>query len=229
LATISSTTLANLSLLLPYLTPEQMGVLEASILSYKPIHKYRGIGALRWSGIERLYLLQSLPVERLTKYAREQLRELERKFPGYRASEDPGTAKRGFVGPPIPDEVAKKMSDKAWLRAMTKYQGAVQHKHFLKGGVAEQAAVLSRLTKEDPERFYCLAMQVPLDTDPSYVSAFINGLAESAAPAERTFDVVRRFAPVVSHDTRRGIAWAFKTRLRWPSGRFADSLGELPS
>lgn len=213
--------------ILPDLTPQQVGVLEARILSYEPIHKYRGIGALRWRGLEKLYLLQCLPVERLTKHAQEQLRELERKFPGYRAAEDPGTAKGGFVGPPIPDDVAKKMSDKAWLRAMTKYKGAVQHKHFLKGGAAEQGAVLSRLVKEDPERFYRLAMQVPLDADPSYVSAFVNGLAESPAPAERTFDVVRRFASVVSRETRRGIAWALQKRVS--DGLPADLLILLES
>ena len=196
--------------LTPHLTPEQILSLETSILLYEPIRKYRGIGALRWRGLEKLYLLQCLPIETLSDRGRKELSELERKFPGYRASEDPGTAKGGFVGPPIPDDIAKKLSDRAWLSAMRKYKGNVEHKDFFKGGAAEQGSVLLRRTKEEPERFYHLAMSVPLETDQSYVRAFINGLGESAAPVARTFDVIRRFAPIADSDTKRAIGWVLQ-------------------
>lgn len=198
--------------LTPHLTPEQTLKLETSILLYEPIRKYRGIGALRWRGLEKLYLLQCFPIEVLSDRGRKVLRELERKFPGCRASEDPGTAKGGVVGPPIPDEIAKKLSDRAWLKAMGKYKGSVEHKDFFKGGAAQLGSVLLRRTKEEPERFYRLAMRVPLETDQSYVRAFINGLGESAGPAARTFDVMRRFAPIADSDTKRAIGWVLQKR-----------------
>src|SRR5205085_9303850 len=104
------------------------------------------------------------------------------------------------------------MSDKAWLGAMAKYRGHVQHIEFLKGGAMELAAVLQRQAQVDPERFYNLAMRVPLETDQSYLRAFINGLAESLAPAEWLFNVVRRFAPVAERDTRSAISWVLQKR-----------------
>jgi|GEM_PF-1163505 len=199
--------------IIPHLSEELILKLEAAILRYEPIHKYRGVRALRWRGLEKLYLLQCLPIEGRSERGLKELHELERKFPGMRASDDPGTAKGGFVGPPIPDDIAKKMSDKAWLRAMTKYRGSVEHRDFLKGGAHQQGAVLSRLVKTEPERFFQLAMRAPLDTDQPYVCALINGLAESSAPAERTFDVVRRFEPLAARETKQAIAWALEKRV----------------
>lgn len=105
------------------------------------------------------------------------------------------------------------MSDTSWLHAMTKYKGNVQHKHFLKGGANEQGAVLSRLTKESPDRFFKLAMRAPLDTDEAYVRGLIAGLSQSSAPAELAFDVIRRFVPVATGDTKGAIAWALEKRV----------------
>jgi hypothetical protein len=197
----------------PHLPAAQLARLETAILSYQPIKKYRGRHALRWSGLERLYLLQCLPAERLTRRGAEALRELERKFPGKRASENPSTIRGGAVGPPIPGERAKKMSDDAWLRAMAKYRGRVQHKEFLKGGAMELAAVLQRQVQAEPERFYDLAMRVPVETDQPYLRAFINGLAESSAPADKMFNVIRRCAPVAERDTRSAISRALQKRV----------------
>jgi hypothetical protein len=199
--------------IVPHLTDEQFVRLQAAVLSYKPIKKYRGIGALRWYGLEQFYLLQCLPVDRLTPLGLRVLRELERKFPGVHASENPSTLRGGVVGSPIPDEIAKKMSDKAWLGAIKKYRGNVEHADFLKGGVMQLAGVLQNQVKEEPERFYRLAMLVPIETDQSYIRAFINGLAESSASAELMFNVVRRFIPIAAPDTKRAIFWSLQKRI----------------
>lgn len=201
-----------IKVLIPHLQPEQTSKLEALILIYEPIKRYRGVSALTWRGLEKLYLLQCFPEELLSDDGLKALRQLERKFPDMRASENPRTSGGGLVGPPIPDEIARKMSDKAWLSAMQKYKGNVEHRDFLKGGAAQQGAVLSRRVKEEPERFYRLAMRVPLETDQFYVRAFITGLGESAAPPARTFDVMRRFAPVADSETKRAISWVLQKR-----------------
>jgi hypothetical protein len=209
--------------IVPHLTNNELVILESSILSYEPLRKYLGIKALRWRGLDKLYLLHCLPREHLTLEGRKQLAELERKFPGMQASENPSTAGGGYVGPPIPDDIAQKMSDKSWLRAMAKYKGNVQHKDFLKGGASEQGAVLSRLTKKSPDRFFKLAMRAPLHTDEAYVRGLISGMSQSSAPAELTFCVIRRFAPVVTRDTKKAIAWALEKRVddRIPDDLFA--------
>lgn len=198
----------------PHLSAAQRDGIEAFILSYNYIRKYAGVKGLRWRGIEQLHLLQSVPRELLTERGERGLRELERKFPGERASDSPSTVRGGFVGPPILEEQARKMSDSAWLRAMAKYRGGVRHKDFLKGGASELGGILVTLTKEDPERFYRLALRMPDDVDDPYVRAIMNGLAESSAPSELLFEVIRRFAPHPDRDIRRVIGWVLEKRAR---------------
>ncbi len=198
--------------LIPHLTGAQVARLEAAFLSYLPARKYDDVAGLRRRGLEQLYLLQCIPVERLSEGGVRHLRELERKFPGVRASENPSTLRGGAIGSPIPSDVARKLSDEAWMRAMTKYRGTVKHKEFLKGGAMELAHVLSELVKDEPERFFRLVMRVPIDTDQRYVRGLINGLADSAAPADRLYETVRRFAPHARAETKRVIARALQKR-----------------
>ncbi|MBA2524769.1 MAG: ATP-binding protein [Pyrinomonadaceae bacterium] len=198
--------------LISRMTGEELLRLEAAILIYEPIRKYRGIGALRWRGLEKLYLLQCLAPEQLSQKGLRTLQELERKFPGTKASEKPIHGVAGVVGPPIPDDVAEKMSDNAWLNAMAKYKGGKEHKEPFKGGAMQQGTVLSRMTKEAPERFSRLAMRVPLDADQSYVRGLISGLSEAFGHADGLFNVIKRFAPVAERDTRSAIARALEKR-----------------
>lgn len=199
----------------PHLTTSQRAELETFILSFNYIRKRSGLRGLRWRGIEQLYLLQAVPRELLTEHGERGLRELERKFPKERASESPTTMRMGMVGSPIPEENARKMSDRAWLRAMAKYHGNVQHKHdSFRGGASELGRVLVILTKENPEKFYKLALRIPENVDDAYVQAILNGLAESTAPAELLFTVIRRFAPHPGRDIKRVIARVVEKRVK---------------
>lgn len=199
----------------PHLTTVQRTELEGFILSYNYIRKYAGVNGLRWRGIEQLYLLQAVPRELLTERGELKLRELERKFPNVRASESPTTMRMGIVGSPIPETLARKMSDRDWLGAMAEYRGDVRHRHdFLKGGARELGGVLVSLTKDDPERFYRLALRMPDDVDDSYVQAILNGLAESTAPAELLFTIIRRFAPHQGRNIKRVIAHVLEKRVK---------------
>lgn len=213
-----------LAAIYPYLSEGRRAELEAYILDYAPIRKYRGVQGLRWWRIEQLYFLQAVPQALLTARGVERLQELERKFPGMRASESPSLIEGGFVVPPISVESVDRMSDAAWLRAMRKYRGAVTHREFLKGGADQLATVLSSLVKEQPERFHRLALRLPGDTDEAYVRAFLNGLADSAAPADRLFDVARRFADHPGRTIRRTTAWALEKRA---ASGLPDDLADL--
>lgn len=195
----------------PFLSGSGRIELENHILSYTSIWKHWGLDGLRWRGLEQLFLLQSLPADELTERGLRFLQELERKFPGVKASEKTVSRENGIVGPPISEQSARKMSDNAWLGAIQKYQGSVEHKDFYKGGSAELAALLRRLIKEDPGRFLGLIERAPDSVDICYIEAFINGLDESDAPADWLFDVVRRFAP--RHNIKRMVAWALEKRV----------------
>lgn len=198
--------------IIPYLTSEQVSKLEAQIMGFWKEFNYRNVNDLRWRGLEELALLQCIPEEKLSENGLRYFRELQRKFPTYRASDDPHLSRGGWVGSPISEQAIEKMSDQAWLRAIGKYKGNVSHKDFLKGGAQQLSVSLEQVIKKDPERFYRLAMQIPLDTDPQYIKAFVNGFAESAAPIEMLINVIRRFAAVSESNFVRSLSRALEKR-----------------
>lgn len=199
--------------LYPHLSPPQRQELEDCILGYAPVWKWLGIDALRRRGLEQLFLLQSIPQGYLSPHARTILRAWERKFPGMKASEEPATAHFGFVGSPINTEAAKKMSDRAWLRAIRKYQQGVSHREPFKGGAYELSGVLVELVKEEPERFYRLLQRMAETPAEPYAIALLNGLAESTAPAEWLFATVRRFASHPGGEIPSAIARVLERRV----------------
>lgn len=208
-----------------FLDREQQVDLEAYILSWNVIRKHYGKDALKFRGLEQLYLLQAVPAEQVTERGAKYLRELERKFRGLRASEEPVRTFASFVGPPIPEEAQARMSDEAWLCAMQKYSGEVRHQDFHKGGAYELSSGLQRQVQANPERFYRLVWRVPLDVDDNYVGAFIQGLADSDAPKEWLFEVVDRFADQAGRHIKRIIAWALEKRAHQGlSARMMDLL-----
>lgn len=197
----------------PFLSYEQGLELENFLLSYDPVTRDGKLAWLRWRGIERLNLLKSLPEEHLSERGRRHLSELERKFRDHCPSTKPFRNIGGVVGSPIDEVAATRMSDKAWFVAMKKYQGNVRHNEFLRGGASELSAVLSRMVKAEPERFYRLALRTPSDLDDNYARAFIDGLSESDAPAQILFEVVERFASNPWRKLQRNIAWALKKHV----------------
>jgi hypothetical protein len=201
-----------ISAIYPFLTEAQRTELEAYIVSWNLVLPYRGVEGLKCRGLEQLYLLQAIPPDYLTARGARCLAELERKFPGVRAREAPLITEARAVGSPIDEDAHAKMSDEAWLRAMKKYHGSVRHRDWHRGGAYQLAASLQRRVKEEPERFYDLAMRAPEDVDDEYAGAFITGLAEAEAPAEWLFEVVDRFARDPARDIKRTVAWALEKR-----------------
>jgi hypothetical protein len=196
----------------PYLSQDQQIQLEGAIFSYRPLWKDWGVEGLRNYYIQEFRLLSSVPTDRLSPIGKRRLAELRRKFPKLVIPDSPLLSGGGVVGPPISDDAIQKMSDDAWLGAMAKYRGSVTHRDFLKGGASELASALMRRVKEEPLRFYQLAIRAPDDVDSRYVQAFISGLADSIAPLEHLVDVIRRFVPQEQHDLRATISSALEKR-----------------
>jgi hypothetical protein len=188
--------------------------LEEFILQPPLVHKNRGLEGLRWRGIEQFHLLQSIPQEFLSKKAVERLNEWEHKFPGSKPVDDPITVRGGSVKSPITAEIAQKMTDLQWEKAMNKYHGAIEHRDFLKGGAEQLSRVLQTLVKETPQRYFSLLQKVNDDVDDAYVDAYLNGLAESTAPAEWLFSTVRRFCLQPNRNFKRTIAWSIEKRVK---------------
>lgn len=94
--------------------------LEEAILDFTPGWEKES----RQVGRTRLALLRALPPERIGQAARRQIQELERRFPEApeRGAPQPPTRPRAErVGPPIPADGLRRMSDDQWLSAMVKY------------------------------------------------------------------------------------------------------------
>jgi len=198
----------------PWLSPEDRHTLEDAIIAENRVWPKYGMSGLRWRGLHCLYLLQALPLEEISPRAAQILHELERKFPGVTASAEPTTSIGGMVGSPIPGSAAERMSDQAWLRAMAKYHGSVEHAvDPLRGGAQQLSQILLELVKKHPERFFGLAMQTPTACDAAYVDAFARGLAESDATAAQVFAVVHRFMAHPDRVAKRQLVWALQKRI----------------
>lgn len=184
----------------PFWSSPQCAEMERHILAHYRLPYYLRLGQrdvyyLQRRGVEQWGLLLALSSDRLTLQGQRRLREWDDKFRGEILPDKPITGESGFVGSPIEDSKANKMSDQAWLRAMAHYQGGITHRReFLKGGAEQLCRVLQGCVKEQPERFAKLFLEkVPLNVDAFYVRALLEGLAESSAPSELLFDAVRRF------------------------------------
>ena len=104
------------------------------------------------------------------------IRELTRKFPDLSDAlpEEDVTLEAEMIGPPIPRERAGYMTDDQWISAMRTYQSAA---FSLEGGAHELSQLLTELARSDRHRFASLAMRMPVDINPVYLSAILDGLS----------------------------------------------------
>lgn len=207
----------------PHLTLGESQALERHILAFDPIYKHLGLRSLQWRGLDQLYLLQSIPTEVLSTSGKIRLRELTHKFPATVVPEEEPRMEGGFVGSPIPSDIATKMTDRDWLSAMRKYKDGYRHRDFLKGGAHELSTVLLERVKNDPAHFFSLLQKIPNSVSDSYVAAFIDGFAEAKADPEMLFYTIRRFSAQPGRNIRRTIAWAIEKL----SFEIADDLKAL--
>ena len=155
-------------------------------------------------------IFKTIGREHLSEATQRRLDELERKFRG-QAPPKRHSGGGGMVRSPISGEIATRMADRHWRKAMERYRddsGHVFHRRHVIGGCRELASVLRGETTKDPERFVNLLEQLPQTLNPAYAEAILGGLHNSkAAP-----DVVERAMLVGLTWPRRGfdrtICWA---------------------
>ena len=159
---------------------ENLARLEQAVLDYYPEYELDPSNR-RWRGHAQLTLLEGIQTSRLSRKGWRRLQELRRKF----ADRLPTEAKPfegGYVRSPIPEESARKMSDRAWLRAMETHSSGSSTRSFTNpwvGGALELSRELGKLTKEDPARFANLIHGIPDDGSIVYFEAILQGITDS--------------------------------------------------
>ena len=125
--------------------------------------------------------------------ANARFRELERKFG--EPEGEPRTIAAQWVGSPIEEDAADKMTDDQWLRAIAKYRSEDQRRFFhneIRGGALQLAQDLERRVNEEPERFAHLGLRFPVDANPVYLERTLAGLKGAAAASVLKLQVCRK-------------------------------------
>ena len=195
---------------------ESFAELEEAILKFTTPQEQRN----RQIGRTRLALLRSLSDQRLSKAARRQILELERRFPDAPKNAVPQlpiedrTVQR--VGPPIPPEAHHHMSDDQWLSALAKYTGewgAPRDGAFV-GGSVQLSQALKDIVREQPRRFAALASRMNETHLPIYFEAILDGLTNSqgserhTGTADQVESVLLRVKDLGVHIRGTAISWA---------------------
>lgn len=165
---------ANLAAISPHCSGPLHERLEALIIGYRDSWE---LSHPRLRGHTELGLLRSLEPARLSHRARLRIEELERKFPNARF-DPPKELGVHWVGPPIPPNKTKLMTDEQWLSAMRKYhrESSIAADDFPKGGATELARVLEADAKRDRRRFASLALIMDDGISRVYFSAILDGI-----------------------------------------------------
>ena len=195
-----------LAAIYPHVSPEMRQRLEAVLLAYYPRWE-RSPAGHRGYGSSQRALLSGIPIELLSVDGRRRLAELRRKFPD--EPEAPRETKAEWVGPPIREDAAGKLTDAQWLRAFETYHDDTvrwRRPLHLAGGVHELAGLLRRATKADPLRYAKLAIRIPDSANAAYFEAILGGLDEASdVPAEVVFSVCHRCHAVPGRPCGRNI------------------------
>ena len=164
----------------PYCSGENLSEIEQAVLAYYPDYELDPSNRIIW-GYAQLTLLEGIEETRLSDQGRRRLQELRRKFAD-RLPAEPEPFEGGWVGSPIPESSARKMSDQNWLSAIHAYSSyslAVGFRDPLVGGPVELSRELKTLTEEDPVRFSKLIHSIPDAENPVFFEAILRGITDS--------------------------------------------------
>jgi hypothetical protein len=181
---------------------EHLDALIERLLDHYPDWE-KTVTGFRFHGRAQYDLLSAVDPSRHSDAVVRRLGELERKFAGSPPAA-PQVTTAHFVGPPIPANVAARLTDKNWLGAIRKYRtdGTDWSRgNRPVGGATQLAQLLGTQVEAEPERFARLALTLDADTHPAYLSSVIEGVAgksrrqDSCSPARRA---------LLPHAKRRG-------------------------
>ena len=174
----------------PCCTAENQERLEMVILGY--VHPYeRTKSGFKRIGWARFALLSAIPPELRSAHANAHFKELERKFGEPRGMTGDGD----LVESPIKKDVADKMTDDQWLRAIMRYRSEDWGRCWRDegtGGAPQLAQVLEERVKEEPERFARLSLRFPADANPVYLERTLSALEKAPIASDLKLQVCRK-------------------------------------
>ncbi|HET7054263.1 MAG TPA: hypothetical protein VFI09_10160 [Solirubrobacterales bacterium] len=187
---------------------ESIAELEEAVIGYTTFWERTASGQ-KARGQAEFALLGGIAAERRSNHAAQRFAELQRKF-GAEDAEGPMGIVGGWVGPPISDEAATKMSDDNWLKAIIEYDGDdfELRRDFMVGGARQLSTVFENRTKEDPTRFARLITRIPDEANIAYFDAILRGLGQSEKdfPLEAAVGAVERCHALPGHPCGMWIA-----------------------
>jgi hypothetical protein len=180
---------------------EAFARIEATILAYQPAWEQESPGRGRYQ------MLSALDRDCLSDPGTVELERLEQLFADSPpASPNPVMAQ--FVGSPISDDAAAKLTDTLWLDALhahnedrTEWQGTKPV-----GGARELAQVLERRAALEPDRFAALAILFDADVHSSAFDGVIRAVANNVSP-DVLADLCEQAATIHPSDVGRTICW----------------------
>ena len=183
-----------LAAITPRCSQDFLRKLEDLILAYYTRWERTAEGRAGY-GHAQFTLLEGIPPQYRSQRVAKRLEELRRKF-NKETVEEPMGIIGGWVGSPIKDDAASKMTDDQWLTAIAHYDSDnVETKIVgddLVGGAGELAGVMEALAKQTPERFAKLALRFPDSVNTRYFDAVLRGVAEPGLSVEDALDLCRR-------------------------------------
>jgi hypothetical protein len=196
-----------LAAITPHCSAEWLAKLEEAILNYYPEWE-RSVEGHRAYGHAQMILLEGIIPSRRSAAAARRLDEWRRKF-GVQSVEPPRPMEARYVGSPIPESAAERMTDAQWLSAVARYshdQMRALPDGELVGGAHELAQLLEEQVKRQPARFATLACRFPDDTHPAYFDAVLRGVTEGGLDdMQLVLDVCKRCHQLPSRPCGRWI------------------------
>ena len=202
----------------PLCSNGNLAMLEKAILSYNPNYKISAKQRTAWINFvssslghapkyehipsrhkfkERAHfsLLSGIPDELRSQKTQTRYAELKRKF---ETGEPPPQDSRALISLPISSPIkknsAEEMKDEDWLNIIKEHnsQEIFSWENFEKGGASGLAQTLQERVKEEPDRFACLSLKFPSDTNPVYLEHVLRGLKGTTAATELKLEVCRK-------------------------------------
>jgi hypothetical protein len=159
-------------------------------------------------GHAQFTMLEGITPERQSERVRQRLDEWRRKFNKHTVEEPMGII-GGFVGSPIEDDAAAKMTDEQWLRAMERYGSDDAPFRVvgddLVGGAGQLAGVMEGLAKQNPARFAELACRFPDGVNIRYFEAVLRGVEQAGLDPQLILRLCRRCHELSSRPLGRWI------------------------
>lgn len=186
----------------PYCSDEVFQKLETYIINYhSPYERDRSRKYLlerrngffwHYWGHAQYILLPMLCPKRSSDKVNKLINMLKRKFGSYPEREflRGGNSRGGTVVSPIPNEKLDQISDRAWLKIISRKSRPegiwrqIDNDHMAVSSVEHFAQDLKFMARKYPDRFGRLALRFQEDCNPAYVNAILDGFSQKDSPSE---------------------------------------------